>query len=143
MAEFAAFANEIAPQSYWDMFDTPANHKLLRQRGYNVDSGVTPELVVDMAYRVFAPYGLPVRPIGPAARDAGEWRRFVQRAYVSNMSAVSAWRFGTAAKEVMGLLNELPAKQVQPTKTGDRSTSDFAKDRSDLLKLFNPFANRN
>ncbi|HXH22295.1 MAG TPA: hypothetical protein VNN10_09705 [Dehalococcoidia bacterium] len=107
MREFAAFSNEIAPQTYWPTFNSSANHRLLRERGFHVGpEGVTPELILDVAKAVFGEYWMPIRPVGSGNADPGSWHRFVDHARRLDMWAVSVWRFGTANPVVFDVLNE-------------------------------------
>lgn len=118
MAEFAAYANEIAPQSYWRTFNSPANYRLLSQHGYHVgEEGITPELIVDVCHRTFGHYNLPIRPIGQGAADAHEWRRFVAHAYSLSMDAVSVWRHGVANPEIWPVLREMAPGPVAQAAT--------------------------
>jgi hypothetical protein len=107
MQEFASFSNEIAPQTYWPTFDSSANYRLLRERGYHVGpEGMTPELILDVAKQVFGPYWMPIRPVGSGAADPESWNRFVDHARRLDMWAVSVWRFGTANPAVFNVLGE-------------------------------------
>ena len=108
MREFAAFADEIAPQSYWRNFDSTGNYRLLRQYGFNVgDEGVTPELVLDVSKASLEGFGLPIRPIGVGSTDTHSWRRFIQHAYALGMDMVSVWRYGVSHPDLWPLLQEM------------------------------------
>lgn len=99
--EFATFCNEIAPQTYWPMFDNSANYRLMRERGFHVGpEGVTPEVILDMTRATFEGYNLPIKPVGTGNASNGDWQRFVGHAQSLGMSAVSVWRFGTAREEI-------------------------------------------
>lgn len=99
--EFASFCNEIAPQTYWPMFNSPANYRLLGERGFYVGpEGVTPQSVLDITKQVFADYGLPIKPIGSGNSDLLAWEHFVGHAHAYGMPAVSVWRFGTSRPEI-------------------------------------------
>ncbi len=99
--EFASFCNEIQPQTYWPMFNSSANYRYLRERGFYVPpEGVTPEVIIDVTQAVFKDYGLPIKPVGSGNSPLAEFERFVGRAHEHGMSAVSIWRFGTARDEI-------------------------------------------
>jgi hypothetical protein len=107
IGEFASFCNEIAPQTYWDLFNTSANHRLLREYGHPPGpEGVTPESVLDVTRSALGGYNLPIRPIGSGKADRGSWERFVNHAYSLGMETVSIWRYGTCNPDVLSLLNE-------------------------------------
>jgi hypothetical protein len=116
IVQFASFVNEIAPQTYWNTFNSPANHRLLRERGVEVGpEGVTPELILNVTRWAMGWLNLPFRPIGEAAAPPDQWQRFVSHAFASNMDAVSAWRFGTANPDMWPVLANLrPAAPVAP-----------------------------
>ena len=112
MAEFAAFTNEIMPQTYWSTFNSSANHRLLRQFGYEVGpEGVTPELILDVTRNALRRYGRPIRPVGQGAASSNDWRRFVGHSQQLGMEAVSIWRYGTATPDIFPLLKEMQPKQ--------------------------------
>lgn len=127
MPEFAAYANEIAPQSYWRTFNSEGNFRLLRQHGFEVgEAGVTPELIVDVCQRTFGRYNLPIRPIGQGAADSHEWRRFVSHAYHLGMDAVSVWRHGVSNPEIWPVLREMaPLPVVEAATIQERNRSIF------------------
>jgi hypothetical protein len=114
MAEFASFCDEIAPQTYWNTFDSAANHRLLRDYGFGVGvEGVTPELILNVAAQGFARYGKPIHPIGQGTADGAGWQRFVRHANSLGMEHVSVWRYGTASNDVWPLLRDM-APVVKP-----------------------------
>ena len=94
--EYISFSNRIAPQSYWETFNSPTNLRYLRERGFDTSQGVTPELIVDVARDTFAFSGLPVQPIGQGASTPDMWQRFVSAAGSNGMNPISLWRYGTA-----------------------------------------------
>ena len=117
VAEFASFCNEIAPQTYWDLFNSSANHRLLREYGHPPGpEGVTPESILDVTQSALGRFNLPIRPIGSGKADRGSWARFVDHAYRVGMDSVSIWRYGTCNPDVMPLLNEKkpPENQKPP-----------------------------
>ena len=114
-AEFATFVNAIMPQSYWQTFNSPANHRYLAERGYNVGhEGVTPELILQATADKLAPFGLPVRPIGQGTAGGSDWQRFVNQAYALGMDSVSVWRYGTTHHEVWPTLRAMAPSQTSP-----------------------------
>lgn len=122
MAEFAGFCNEIAPQTYWQTFDTPANYRLLVEHGFIVGlEGVTPQLILDVSQKTFRRFRLPIRPIGQGAADREGWQTFVSHAYSLGMDAVSVWRYGTAQPDIWPLLQELRPKQPAPPRSASPS----------------------
>jgi hypothetical protein len=113
MAEFAAFCNDIAPQTYWETFNTPANHKLLAKHGFPVGpEGLTPELIVDATNASLLPYGRPVRPVGQGAANAAGWQRFTAHTASLGMTNLSTWRVGTTLGEVWPLLSQTDTTKV-------------------------------
>jgi hypothetical protein len=123
MAEFAAFTNEIMPQTYWSTFNSSANHRLLREFGHEVGpEGVTPELILDVTRSSLRRYGRPIRPVGQGASSASDWRRFVSHSYDLGMESVSVWRYGTATPEIFPLLKELKPKQPPPPRIAETSS---------------------
>jgi hypothetical protein len=112
LAEFAAFSDAIAPQLYWEIFNSPSNYKLLADYGYFAGpEGMTPELVLDAANGALAKFGRPVHPIGGGAAKVDEWQRFVGHAYSLGMPSVSVWRYGTATPALLPTLQGMPAPQ--------------------------------
>ena len=101
LREFAAFCDEIAPQSYWKLFNTQTNFDYMTQAGFRPGpDGVTPELMVDVTLETFARYGRTVSPIGDGEASATEWSRFMRKASLRRVGAVSVWRFGLPAPDV-------------------------------------------
>lgn len=112
LAEFASFSDAVAPQLYWEIFNSPANFKLLADYGYHAGpEGMTPELALNAANGALAKFGLPVRPIGGGAAKVDEWHRFVSHAYSLGMPSVSVWRYGTATSPLLPALQGMPAPQ--------------------------------
>jgi hypothetical protein len=113
IAQFAAFANEIAPQTYWNTFHTEGNRELFAARGRFVDrADMTPEWWLEQNVRDLGQYNLPIRPIGQGAAPADEWRRFIGRAAQLNKSAVGLWRHGIATAGVFDAIRD--AQPPQP-----------------------------
>jgi len=106
MAEFAAFCDDIAPQTYWETFDSPGNHRLLAQYGFPVGAeGTTPELILDATMDALERFGRPVRPIGQGAAARAGWDRFAAHASSLGMGGLSVWRYGTASKDSWDVLS--------------------------------------
>jgi len=105
--EYISFSNRIAPQSYWETFNSPTNRRYLSERGYDISHGVTPELIVEVARDTFAFSGLPIQPIGQGASTPDQWQRFVNAAAGNGMNPVSLWRYGTADPYAFGVLRDM------------------------------------
>lgn len=119
--EFAGFSNEIAPQTYWDIFQTPTNQRMLRERGFDGgEAGVTPELILDVSQKSLAPFRLPIRPVGQGNAAIASWQRFVGHAQKLGMPSVSVWRYGTMGSDVLPLLNQKKTQGASqaPSPTG-------------------------
>ena len=116
MREFAAFANEIAPQEYWRTFNTPANYSSFAESGFPVGpEGVTPEFLVNVSNTLLNVHGLPITHVGQgAASDLEEWRRFIDLAYGAGSTTVSAWRYGVMTPDVFRLLRDTPPRLPPP-----------------------------
>lgn len=112
VAEFASFSNGLAPMTYWETFNSPANWRLFQQHGFPPGPfGVTPEYVLDVAKTVLSPYGLPIWPAGEGSpRNGDAWVNFVSHANGLGMRSVSVWRYGTADQRVWRLLKEMGPK---------------------------------
>ncbi len=119
MDQFAAFANEIAPQAYWTDFGTASNLRLMSKWGYDLGpAGLTPENVLDVTRSYLAQYNLPLHPIGPGDGFPDDWRRFVGHAYSLGMKSVSVWRYGTTDPANLQVLGEMaPAQPARPPAT--------------------------
>jgi hypothetical protein len=114
IGEFASFSNEIMPQTYWNVFNSAANYRLLRERGYETPDGVTPELILDVTRNALGQYGKPIRPIGSGGADRDGWQRFIGHAQSLGMETVALWRYGTAGQELWSLLQEMAPPQPPP-----------------------------
>ncbi len=113
LAEFATFSNAIAPQSYWATFQGPANQRHFAETGFPVGpDGVTPEFIADVCKRAFAPFNLPVQPIGQGAADGAMWQRFVAALDANGMQPVSLWRYGTADPSAYPVLKQVSARSI-------------------------------
>jgi LysM repeat protein len=112
LKEFAAFADEIAPQSYWRTFNTTPNHTRFAETGFPVGpEGVTPEFLLNVSNSVLGKLGLPLVQIGQGATpDSAEWRRFIDGAYSTGANYVTVWRYGVTGTDIFDLLREIPPK---------------------------------
>ena len=115
MAQFAAFSNEIAPQTYWNTFHTEGNRDMFASRGRFVDrADMTPEWWLDQNVRDLGQYNLPIRPIGQGAAPADEWRRFIGHARQLNMPAIGLWRHGIATPGVFDAFRDTRPPEPAP-----------------------------
>jgi hypothetical protein len=115
VAQFATFCDGMAPQLYWELFDSPANYKLLADYGYVAGpEGMTPELILNSANGALSKFGRPILPIGGGAARVDEWQRFVNHAYSLGMPSVSVWRYGTATSALFPTLQSMPPAQPPP-----------------------------
>lgn len=110
MAQFVTIADEIAPQSYWRTFNTPANYTRFAESGYPVPpEGVTPEFLLDVGHAVLSQYGKPIIHTGQGATPEGnEWRSFITGTYGRGADHVTVWRHGVTTPIVFDVLRELP-----------------------------------
>jgi hypothetical protein len=128
MAEFAAFSNEIAPQLYWRLFDSPTNHKFLAQAGFEVGpEGLTPETGLAMCRHALGAFGKPIKPIGEGAAGLGDWDRFVRRAAELKMDGLSVWRFGTSQPELWPLLAGPPEAAAPPAQRDAETAAELRR----------------
>lgn len=110
MAEFVAMSDEIAPQSYWKTFNTPANFTRFAESGYPVPAeGLTPEFLIAVGDAVLGKYGLPIIHTGQGATsESDEWRRFIENSYQHGADHVTVWRYGVTSADVLGVLRDMP-----------------------------------
>jgi len=110
MKEFVAISDEIAPQSYWKTFNTPANYTRFAESGFPVPAeGVTPEFLLTVGNSVLGQYGLPIVHTGQGATPEGqEWRDFLNGSYNRGNDHVSIWRHGVTTPVVFDVLREMP-----------------------------------
>ena len=113
LKQFAAFANEIAPQQYWRTFNTQANYDRYTLSGYQVpQEGVTPEFLIQVTNQVLAPFALPIAHTGQGATpDKEEWNRFLDQTIGVGSGIVSVWRYGVTDADVFALLRDRPPPQ--------------------------------
>ncbi|MSQ26653.1 MAG: LysM peptidoglycan-binding domain-containing protein [Dehalococcoidia bacterium] len=114
LKEFAGFSNEIAPQVYWDEFNTPANWEHFVASGFPPGvEGITAAFLVDVTFKVLQPYGLPIHLIGQAnAVRSGGWQQLLDRSYSQGIHAVSLWRHGLTRPETWQALQLNPVTNV-------------------------------
>lgn len=103
MDEFVTFTDVLAPQLYWDTFNTAPNIEEYTKAGYPPGpGGITPEFLVDVTAKVLARYGRDVIPAGQGAcSDPAAFPRFMQRAWMNGMGTVSAWRYSVTRWETL------------------------------------------
>lgn len=121
--EFAAFSNELAPQLYWDSFNTEPNVRQFARRGMAPgDDGITAPFLVNSLYPMLASYGLPLHHIGQGNTGSPEvWDWFVEAGFAQGASSVSTWRYGVTNARVWQALKANPPRTrtyvVQPGDT--------------------------
>jgi hypothetical protein len=129
LKEFASFSDEISPQTYWDLFKSPANIKGYQRSGEQVPArGVTPSFVVESAMRHLRSFGLPLHPIGDGtAGSLAAWGEFINQSYGEEAETVSVWRFGVADPGVWRLLKNTPPRSLSYLVGDGESLADIAK----------------
>ena len=127
MNEFVAFTDGIAPQLYWDTFDTQDNVDGYAGSGFPAGpDGMTPEFLVNATAQLLAPYGRAIIPAGQgAAADPSTWPRFVFAAWVAGMIEVSSWRYGVTPRDTLAYLgrNRAGTRPATPPPTPTPQTS--------------------
>ncbi|MGE0057118.1 MAG: LysM peptidoglycan-binding domain-containing protein [Dehalococcoidia bacterium] len=110
MKEFVAFTDEIAPQSYWKTFNTPANFTRFAESGYPVPpEGITPDFLLGVGNAVLSQWGKPIIHTGQGATNEGnEWRNFITSSFGRGADHVTVWRYGVTPPIVLDVLRELP-----------------------------------
>jgi hypothetical protein len=114
LPEFAAFSDEIAPQTYWGLFSSTANVRLYRESGEAVPrGGITPGFVLSTTVRHLAGFGLPIHPIGDGTvADTARWGEFLKKSQGVEVETVSVWRYGVTDPAIWGLLRDMPPGSV-------------------------------
>jgi hypothetical protein len=109
LTEFASFAQGFIPQIYWETFNSSDNVRRFESSGFPPGGGgITPEFLLDVTQSLLHSYGSPIQPAGQgASTDHNAWRRFVDRAFVLGMGAMSVWRYGVTGGNVWQLLREI------------------------------------
>lgn len=109
LPEFAAFSDEISPQTYWGIFSSSANVRRYRESGEAVPpGGITPAFVLSTSMRHLARFGLPIHPIGDGTVAASGWPDFLVESRDARVETVSVWRYGVADPAIWGLLRDAP-----------------------------------
>jgi hypothetical protein len=126
--EFAAFSNEIAPQTYWNTFHTEGNRDMFASRGRLVDrADMTPEWFLDQVLRDLREFNRPIRPIGQGAAPPEQWRRFIGHASRLEMRACGLWRHGIATPGVFDAFRDTrPAAAAPPPAPAPRPAPPVA-----------------
>ncbi len=129
LKEFAAFSDEISPQTYWDLFKSPANIKGYQRSGEQVPArGVTPAFVVESAMRHLRAYGLPLHPIGDGTTGTlSAWGEFINQSYGEQAETVSVWRFGVADPGIWRMLKNTPPRSSSYLVGEGESLADIAR----------------
>ncbi len=111
MDRFIPHIDGIWPQLYWDTFNNQANIDAYRYSGYFPGThGVTPEFLLDSAYRLLTGYEREIIPVGQGnTADPLTWPRFRQRAWVLGWGKVGVWRYGVTRLSTLQYLGENPA----------------------------------
>ena len=115
LAEFASFANEVAPQVYWDDFRDSANLARFRDEGYDPGGieGITPRFVLSAAMPRLRKFGLPIHPIGDGSASSSEgWPEFLDEAFALLAESVSVWRVGEIEPGILQLLRDTPPRPM-------------------------------
>ncbi len=110
--EFVSFTDEIAPQTYWNLFRSPANVRAYSSSGDTVPKeGVTAAFVVDSAMRHLRSYGRPIHPIGDGTPGTlSSWGEFINQSYLGEAETVSVWRYGVTDPAVWRFLKNTPPR---------------------------------
>ena len=108
LREFLEFSDRIAPQCYWDDFNSEANVYGYAAFGHHPgDEGITPEFLVDTTLQVLAPYNRHLSLAGQGGcEDPAAFERFVQRVTDYGIDSVSAWRFGVTRPATLAYLGQ-------------------------------------
>ncbi len=115
MNEFVVFTDGIAPQLYWDTFDSSDNLAGYAGSGYPAPDGMSPEFLIKTTAKLLAPYKRLVVPAGQgAAVDPGTWPRFNYAAWGAEMPQVSVWRLGVTPATTLSYLGAHPAGSQPP-----------------------------
>lgn len=112
LTEFASFTDEIAPQTYWNLFKSASNVKAYQKSGDFVPAaGVTAAFVIESAMRHLRSYGRPIHPIGDGTPGSlSGWNDFINGSYTGDAETVSVWRYGVADPAIWRLLKDTPPK---------------------------------
>ena len=122
LGEFADFTDAIAPQIYWNLFNTYRNKLMYQESGYIPGfRGVTPAFALKSAVESLKKFNLPIHAVGDGtATDINEWYEFINESYIHNIDTLSVWRFGVARNSLWRLLGDSnPNLQYYFVKSGD------------------------
>ena len=122
LEEFANFTDAIAPQIYWNLFNTYRNKLMYQESGYIPGfRGITPSFALKSAVESLKKFNLPIHAVGDGtASDINEWYEFINESYVHNINTLSVWRFGVARNSLWRLLGDSdPYLQYYFVKPGD------------------------
>ena len=122
LEEFADFTDAIAPQVYWNLFNTYRNKLMYQESGYMPGfRGVTPSFALKAAVESLKKFNLPIHAVGDGtASDINEWYEFINESYIHNIDTLSVWRFGVARNSLWRLLGDSePNLQYYFVKSGD------------------------
>lgn len=128
LTEFASFTDEIAPQTYWNLFKSPANIKLYTKSGDRVPAGgVTAAFVVESAMRRLRQYGRPLHPIGDGTPGTlSAWGEFINQSYGEEAETLSVWRYGVADPAIWRMLKNTPPRSASYLVQGGDTLSGIA-----------------
>lgn len=108
--QFVPYIDGIAPQLYWDSFNSLENVERYAAAGYRAPNGITPEFLVDVTRSLLDGYNREVIPAGQgASADASGFPRFVREAWSQGEGQVSAWRYGVTPYSTLVYLGQNPA----------------------------------
>ncbi len=129
LGEFASFSNELAPQIYWDSFNTAANlGKFVLENEMPGREGITPRFLLEATISRIRQFGLLVQPVGQGfAASEESWPQFVEDAFANDAEAVSVWRFGVTESHVWEVLSANPPRPHKYTVQPGDSLSSLAK----------------
>lgn len=126
--EFVSFTDEIAPQTYWNLFRSPANVQAYSKSGDAIPkNGVTAAFIVDSAMRHLRSYGRPIHPIGDGTPGAlSAWGEFINHSYAGEAETVSVWRYGVTDPAIWRLLKKTPPRSSSYLVQGGESLPAIA-----------------
>ena len=106
MNEFVLFTDGIAPQLYWDTFDSGDNLAGYAGSGYPAGaSGMTPEFLINTTAKLLEPYKREIIPAGQGSSpDSTSWARFNYAAWNLGLHQLSVWRLGVTPSGTLSYL---------------------------------------
>ncbi|GEM_PF-1848430 len=126
LEEFASFTDAIAPQIYWNLFNTYRNKLMYQESGYRPGyEGVTPTFALKAAVESLKKFNLPIHAVGDGTTsNINEWQEFISESYIHNIDNLSVWRFGVAKDSLWRLLGDTDHQlQYYFVKSGDNLDS--------------------